>query len=342
MCTFRSYIVTKTEVLGLDRSDSHTDILEHFNISDTDLLPNFVRVEINRPNEGADPLDLSLWFFRVDQDYVPDWAKDTASIRGRVIERLGRDVRSLTFQHILSNTPLLGAEHDVNDRQYVARHLCNYDGPRIDKDLEPNCYVRQTLIRATDPSKLRLLTVQEEPDRDLRETVLSNMELASVDRTLTAKEEPCTSLRHSICEQIYYSKVTRLSTWAEEPDPYCQFVQILCMRNDLKLPEKVWTRDNADGQSVQMQVYLKKAYEDMLRADEYVTDLSMSLISYELAYSFLEQTLHTWSRWSAIKRIICAGSKSVSGRMDKAMRALIKEVVKLNPTIRKIPIVHTH
>ena len=77
MCVFKSGIVTEKEVLTLLDSDSHTDILEYYNIKDLETPPNFVKVELipigGSLEEAILSPDLKNWKLKVDQDGVPDW-----------------------------------------------------------------------------------------------------------------------------------------------------------------------------------------------------------------------------------------------------------------------------
>ena len=71
MCRFASAVITKTSVLCLKDSDSHTDILAANKIDDSKKSPDFVKVEI--VPTGANWLDIDKWEFSVDQDELPSW-----------------------------------------------------------------------------------------------------------------------------------------------------------------------------------------------------------------------------------------------------------------------------
>lgn len=80
MCHFFSCIVTKSgDVLSLDDSDSHEDIIDHYkdsyDLSDTESNPDqlkFTRVEILPPNKDAFA-PIEEWVFKIDQRIRPSW-----------------------------------------------------------------------------------------------------------------------------------------------------------------------------------------------------------------------------------------------------------------------------
>lgn len=83
MCHFFSCIVTKSgDVLQLDNSDSHEDIIEKYKDSydlyDTFSEPHllkFARVEITPPNNDVFA-PLTEWNFNIDQSITPTWFTD--------------------------------------------------------------------------------------------------------------------------------------------------------------------------------------------------------------------------------------------------------------------------
>ncbi len=71
MCRFASSVITRTSVLWLKDSDSHTDIIEHCKLPDDKPVPDFVKVEI--VPTGDNWLNMDEWEFSVDQDVLPAW-----------------------------------------------------------------------------------------------------------------------------------------------------------------------------------------------------------------------------------------------------------------------------
>ncbi len=68
---FKSAILLKDRVFVPDY-DSHTDMLEELEFPDTDLYPEFVRVELIP--ENYDPFTpIAKWHLNVDQDVLPEW-----------------------------------------------------------------------------------------------------------------------------------------------------------------------------------------------------------------------------------------------------------------------------
>ena len=76
MCKPASMIATRPKMLWSRFSDSHEDIVREFNLDDSRLNPQFVRVEIS-PSNGDYTHPLDQWIFRTDQDRVPDWYDPT-------------------------------------------------------------------------------------------------------------------------------------------------------------------------------------------------------------------------------------------------------------------------
>ena len=71
MCRFASAVLTKTSVLWLKDSDSHTQILESNGIKDEAEPPDFVKVEL--VPTGGNWLKMDKWEFHIDQDVLPSW-----------------------------------------------------------------------------------------------------------------------------------------------------------------------------------------------------------------------------------------------------------------------------
>ena len=71
MCRLASAVLTKTSVLWLKDSDSHSEILKFNNIPDTTKKPDFVKVEIIPTGDNF--LNMDKWEFEIDQDVLPSW-----------------------------------------------------------------------------------------------------------------------------------------------------------------------------------------------------------------------------------------------------------------------------
>jgi hypothetical protein len=96
MCHFLSAIVLPSGEILCDpeHTDSHEDLLEHFNIRDTVTTQGrFCRVEFTPPEDHSKILDFSTWFLKVDEESTPEWfdheavrAKLTDKIKGMIIQ----------------------------------------------------------------------------------------------------------------------------------------------------------------------------------------------------------------------------------------------------------------
>ena len=100
MCRFRSGILLKDRaVIARKNNDSHQDMLEELNISDTyeNAARVFVRAElIPEKNEWwTDPYG---WEFVIDQDIVPDWFEED---REGHISRFRAAVKEWWSGHVL-------------------------------------------------------------------------------------------------------------------------------------------------------------------------------------------------------------------------------------------------
>ena len=82
MCRFASFVLTKDRELWFDHSDSHTDIIEQFDLVEMGARgPNILRVEIFPGPMLKKFSDLAGWIYRVDQDLLPEWHDPTESER---------------------------------------------------------------------------------------------------------------------------------------------------------------------------------------------------------------------------------------------------------------------
>ena len=77
MCNFFSCIVKKDkQVVWENAIDNHHELLEKYQIpdnQDNQSLMNFAKVEIIPPDNNPFKKDLTLWTFKVDERYIPDW-----------------------------------------------------------------------------------------------------------------------------------------------------------------------------------------------------------------------------------------------------------------------------
>src|SRR5574338_283074 len=76
MCNFLSGIATKEKIYIDWRLDSHTDIIEHFELEKLDRMNGknevgLVRWELTPDNPMT--LDFDKWTFKTDQDIIPSW-----------------------------------------------------------------------------------------------------------------------------------------------------------------------------------------------------------------------------------------------------------------------------
>lgn len=72
MCKFASFILTKSSKFW-GPTDSHEDIIHHYNLQDKAARILLVRVELTPPDGDLYCSDYSKWNFRVDQDEYPEW-----------------------------------------------------------------------------------------------------------------------------------------------------------------------------------------------------------------------------------------------------------------------------
>ena len=73
MCNPASFVLTKTNVFWSTKTQSHSDIIEEFQLHETGAKGvNIVKVEITPENSNYS-LPIEKWDYRVDQDILPDW-----------------------------------------------------------------------------------------------------------------------------------------------------------------------------------------------------------------------------------------------------------------------------
>ena len=118
MCNSASFVIV-SQGAGLvalwDKSvsESHEDIINHFNLKDDELPPDFVRVEINPPSMDGDGFSAPFeqWTFKTDQDVLPDWYdSERAEVKGR-----GELAAWLAAKVVLPGQK----RAEVSDRDYV-------------------------------------------------------------------------------------------------------------------------------------------------------------------------------------------------------------------------------
>src|SRR3990167_6885944 len=92
MCRFRSIIVLKTgEVLSLEESDSHSEIINEFSLKEGPLESrNFVKIEINPVSGSLFSKDWNNWKLWVDEvGTLPGWwLEDEANLKDRCFQNL--------------------------------------------------------------------------------------------------------------------------------------------------------------------------------------------------------------------------------------------------------------
>ena len=101
MCRFRSGILLKDRVvIARKNNDSHQDMLEELNISDTyeNAARVFVRAELI-PEKNEWWTDPDGWEFVIDQDIVPDWFEED---REGHISRFRAAVKEWWSGHVLA------------------------------------------------------------------------------------------------------------------------------------------------------------------------------------------------------------------------------------------------
>ena len=73
MCKFKSFIVTKNDILHDLDDDSHEALIKAHGLKDNTPSPLFVRVEMTPKDGNSFNHVRENWHLRVDQDYRPDW-----------------------------------------------------------------------------------------------------------------------------------------------------------------------------------------------------------------------------------------------------------------------------
>ena len=72
MCTFASFVLTKTAAFWSRSGDSHETIIAEHGLRDESDRVQIVRVELTPPEDDPRCADLARWSFVVDQDVVPE------------------------------------------------------------------------------------------------------------------------------------------------------------------------------------------------------------------------------------------------------------------------------
>jgi len=74
MCQFASFVLTKYREFYIDGDDSHSSIIEKFNLHEMGARgANIVKVEITPTDKIKKWPSLKAWKFVIDQDILPDW-----------------------------------------------------------------------------------------------------------------------------------------------------------------------------------------------------------------------------------------------------------------------------
>ena len=98
MCKFKSMVVLRTgEILSLEKSDSHTEIIEYFKLKEGNLNSrNFVAVEII-PKNDLFSYAKKDWTFTVDEESsVPEWfTEDRANYEDKCYQHLFKFMRKV-------------------------------------------------------------------------------------------------------------------------------------------------------------------------------------------------------------------------------------------------------
>ena len=121
MCRFRSGILLKDRaVIARKDNDSHQDMLEELNISDTyeNAARVFVRAELI-PEKNEWWTDPDGWEFVIDQDIVPDWFEED---REGHISRFREAVKEWWSSHVL-----VGKKMDTLRTGYYMLKDCEVD-----------------------------------------------------------------------------------------------------------------------------------------------------------------------------------------------------------------------
>ena len=91
MCNFASGILDKTTAYYLETSNSHTDIIKHYELREMcpdGITVNILKFEITPPKDNP-KAPLAEWDYVVDQDLRPDWF-EPAECEKRARESLQR------------------------------------------------------------------------------------------------------------------------------------------------------------------------------------------------------------------------------------------------------------
>ena len=121
MCRFRSGILLKDRaVIARKNNDSHQDMLEELNISDTyeNAARVFVRAELI-PEKNEWWTDPDGWEFVIDQDIVPDWFEED---REGHISRFREAVKEWWSGHVM-----VGKKIDTLRTGYYMLKDCEVD-----------------------------------------------------------------------------------------------------------------------------------------------------------------------------------------------------------------------
>ena len=134
MCQFFSALVVRNgDVLWHEATDSHTDLVRHYQLPDNTDCRHFAKVEFTPPAKNGRPdyLDVGNYTLRVDEYTEPAWFEEyreavTAKCRHIVQSMIITDARDL----ILGGKWILAGDAKIND--FRARAVICQDSASID------------------------------------------------------------------------------------------------------------------------------------------------------------------------------------------------------------------
>ena len=116
MCNFASFVLTKDKVFWSD-SDSHTDIIEEFELHEDGANgPNILKVEIVPTPKIKSLRDYDNWEFKIDQDIMPEWYNkdlDESRTRKALKIRFAKDFKVGKYLDLRGCTGLESLPNDL-------------------------------------------------------------------------------------------------------------------------------------------------------------------------------------------------------------------------------------
>ena len=127
MCNFASFVLTKDKVFWSD-SDSHTDIIEEFELHEDGANgPNILKVEIIPTPKIKSLLDYDNWNFKIDQDIMPEWYNkdlDKSRTRKALKIRFAKDFKVPGSLNLYGCTGLKSLPSDLKVCRYLDLSGC--------------------------------------------------------------------------------------------------------------------------------------------------------------------------------------------------------------------------